>query len=96
MLSSDLQQLTLRRFAFSNSAFNDLIAAIATSKLKQLNYNCGLNLEMAMSLAKLLTQTEFLDEVSVGECYPFLLRNDYRIYIDTLRIDCDAAMQSHY
>ena len=83
LLSSGLEQLTLQIFNISSSELNELIATITPSKLKRLNFNCFYNIENAKSLAKLLTQTVTLDEVTVGQCSQMLL---YRH-----QFDCSAA-----
>ena len=55
-------------YDISDVAFDELSTAIASSQLKQLNYDSYLTIEKAKSLARLLTQTATLDEVSVGCC----------------------------
>ena len=61
-------------------AFDELSAAIASSQLKHLSFNCYLTIEKAKSLAGLLTQTTTLDEVSVGRCGGLF---KYRLQCDT-------------
>ena len=68
LLNYGLEQLSFQMHNISDSAFDELNAAIASSQLKQLNYDCYLSIEKAKSLARLLTQTTTLDEVSVGHC----------------------------
>ena len=68
LLSYGLEQLTFRRYNISDSSFDELNAAIASSQLKRLNYDNYLTIEKAKSLARLLTQTATLDKVSVGHC----------------------------
>ena len=94
-LSSHLEQLTLELFTFSNETFHGLIAAISASKLKHLKFSCDFDFQMAKSLARLLIQTNVLEEFSVGRRYnPVIYRNDMdRTFGFGLpkNTDCNAA-----
>ena len=70
LLTTSLNNLTLRNCLFSSTDFDSLTTAIATSKLKHLKiiffgFNFGMNLVRGQSLAKLLTQSKTLEEVIV-------------------------------
>ena len=94
LLSYGLEQLTFQMYDVSDSAFDELSAAIASSQLKQLNYNCHLTIEKAKSLAKLLTQTTTLDEVSIGHCRVLLIKHGFDCDIDVAKILVDAMAHS--
>ena len=89
LLSYGLEQLTILRYNISDSAFDELNVAIASSQLKQLIYDCYLTVEKAKSLAWLLTQTTTLDEVSIRFCRGFDCN------IDVAKILVDAMAHSH-
>ena len=79
LLSYGLEQLTFQMYNTSDSAFDELNAAIASSQLKRLSYDSYLTIGKAKSLARLLTQTTTLDKVSAGLCG----------VLDEHSIDCD-------
>ena len=81
-------------YNISDSAFDELTAAIESSQLKQLNYGYHLTIEKAKSLARLLTQTTTLDEVSVRRC-GVLLQHEFKCGdIDVVKILFDAMKHS--
>lgn len=73
LLNTSLNNLTLQDCLISSTDFDSLTSAIATSKLKQLEIayvsfwpsSFGINLVRGQSLAKLLTQSKTLEEVTV-------------------------------
>ena len=88
LLSYGLEQLTFQMFDTSDSAFDELTAAIASSQLKQLNFGWYLTIKKAKSLARLLTQTATLDEVSVGHCLEHGINCDInvvKILVDVMK-----------
>ena len=99
LLSYGLEQLTLQKYDISDSAFDELTAAIASSQLKRLNYDSYLTIGKAKSLARLLTQTTTLDEVSVGRCRVlrcwYCGENSFDSEIDVAEILVDALKYSH-
>ena len=80
-------------YNISDSAFDELSAAIASSQLKRLNYDSYLTIEKAKSLARLLTQTTTLDKVSVGRC-TVLLEDGIDCDINVAKILVDAMKHS--
>ena len=73
LLNASLSNLTLEDCLISSTDFDSLTAAIATSKLKQLEIayvsfwpsSFGINIVRGRSLAKLLTQSKTLEDVTV-------------------------------
>ena len=68
LLKTSLNNLTLEDCTISSNDFDSLSTAIATSKLKHLEiiyFDFGINLVRGRSLAKLLTQSKTLVEVTV-------------------------------
>ena len=73
LLNTSLNSLTLQDCLISSTDFDSLTTAIATSKLKKLEIThasfwssaFGINLVRGWSLAKLLTQSKTLEEVTV-------------------------------
>ena len=91
--SYGLERLTFL-MDISDSAFDELTAAIASSQLTHLSFNCYLTIEKAKSLAGLLTQTTTLDEVSVGRCGG-LFKYRFQCDTDVPKILSDAMKHSH-
>lgn len=67
LLKSSLIQLKINRCIFSYNEFYELITAIATSKLKQLEFTGSFEIDVKMgkSLARLLTQSKTLEEITL-------------------------------
>ena len=66
LLNTSLKNLTLKNYRISSTDFDSLTAAIATSELKKLEITPDIiNPVRGQSLAKLLTQSKTLEEVTV-------------------------------
>ena len=93
LLNTSLNNLTLENCIISSTDFDSLTTAIATSELKHLeiiNWYCtiGINHVIGRSLAKLLTQSKTLEEVTV------VMDNWYAIDCNITRLLFEAMTHS--
>ena len=79
LLNSSLIHLRIEKCTILSNEFDDLIAAITTSKLKQLEF---IGLEVDKSLVGLLTQSKTLEEVTV--LYPMNSCDVARLLVEAM------------
>ena len=94
LMNTSLSNLTLEDCKIPSTDFDSLTTAIATSKLKHLKISYyylnltrsptfGINLARGQSLAKLLTKSKTLEEVTVHSDYPNIC-NVVRLLVEAM------------